>query len=137
MLRVCYNHFRIIYLLLILLVIGTRIGRIRVIFRLPETLDGVSLPWPKEPLAYIEWYSPLNSAAEKNHLMYSVKKAMRPDGSPSGIVIPLTSIRQSCMLFPTYGSSMDKTWTTTNVLDKCSSFLLNNWLDLYTYKTVW
>ncbi|KAF8204518.1 hypothetical protein BJ912DRAFT_1017925 [Pholiota molesta] len=49
--------------------IGTRIGRVKVIFTLPKILDTITGPtnpptsWPKDPLAYIEWYSPLPSRA--------------------------------------------------------------------------
>ncbi|KJA18014.1 hypothetical protein HYPSUDRAFT_122964, partial [Hypholoma sublateritium FD-334 SS-4] len=43
----------------------TRIGRVRVIFTLPKVMDTrlgpQELPeyWPKTPLAYVEWYSPI------------------------------------------------------------------------------
>ncbi|TFK45605.1 hypothetical protein OE88DRAFT_1740110 [Heliocybe sulcata] len=49
---------------------GTRIGRIKAIFRLPKaTSDGSRAPWKTEPLVYLEWYSPLKRVAGKNHLM--------------------------------------------------------------------
>ncbi|KAJ8579615.1 hypothetical protein M405DRAFT_870118 [Rhizopogon salebrosus TDB-379] len=38
--------------------------------------------WPREPLAYIEWYAPLAGSADSNHGMYQVKKAsLRKGGS--------------------------------------------------------
>ncbi|KAJ7016190.1 hypothetical protein C8F04DRAFT_1245633 [Mycena alexandri] len=42
---------------------GTRVGRVRIIFRLPLTLsDGSAAPsvWPKHPFAYVEWFSAFN-----------------------------------------------------------------------------
>lgn len=95
------------------------------------------MSWPQEPLAYVEWYSALKSTAEPYHLMYSVRKQLRSDGTPTGSIIPLHHIRQSCMLFPNFGTKANKDWTTNNVLDKSSSFILNNWQSLYTYKTIW
>src|ERR1700678_328253 len=118
---------------------GTRIGRVRVIFPLPAVLDhGPSpLSWTKAPLAYIEWYTALKPSAEPNHNMYSIRKLYRSDGSQAGSIIPLTSIRQSCMLFPVFNRKVNQTWTTDNVLDSCLSFLVNNWQNMYAYKTIW
>lgn len=69
--------------------------------------------------------------------MYVVKRLLRPDGSPAGAIIPLTSIRQSCMLIPNYGNKAQPDLTKENVLDTSSSFFLNSWTSLYTYKTIW
>lgn len=61
--------------------LGTRVGRVCVIFTLPkqvETLLGTQPApknWPTEPLVYIEWYSKLEGAADPKHgLMYCIKK---------------------------------------------------------------
>ncbi|EMD40221.1 hypothetical protein CERSUDRAFT_63676 [Gelatoporia subvermispora B] len=91
-------------------VAGTRIGRLRAIFTLPSTIHEGIRPapptWPKGPLAYIEWYSPLKSTANSDSLMYTVSNMpLRPDGIPIGQVIPLTYIRQSCQLIPHFGTS--------------------------------
>lgn len=95
--------------------------------------------WPKEPLAYVEWYSPLKSAANSDSLMYTVSNMpLRPDGICVGQVIPLTHIRQSCQLIPHFGTSSPReTWTSDNILDMVDRFYLNNWASLYTYQTLW
>ena len=118
--------------------VGTKIGRIRVIFKLPETLPDLHLSaappqWPKGALAYVEWFSPLGNAAHPRHKMYVVRK----QESRQGAVVPLASIRQSCMLFPKFGAKADITWKTHNVLDKCRTFYVNNWSSLYAYQTLW
>ena len=111
------------------------------IFTLPTILDHGLGPspssWTKAPLAYIEWYTGLKPIAEPNHNMYSIRKLYRSDGSQAGSIIPLTSIRQSCMLFPVFGWNIDKIWTTDNILDSSPSFLVNNWQNMYAYKTIW
>ncbi|TFK53469.1 hypothetical protein OE88DRAFT_1643214 [Heliocybe sulcata] len=85
---------------------GTRIGRIKAIFRLPKTIgNGSSAPWKSEPLVYLEWYTLLKNAAGKNHLMYDVRKPpSRVDGTRPGCVVPLKEVRQACQLAPNFGA---------------------------------
>ncbi|KIY62218.1 hypothetical protein CYLTODRAFT_183523 [Cylindrobasidium torrendii FP15055 ss-10] len=128
---------------------GTRIGRVRVIFRLPvaekKTRSGPSIPfpkyWPKVPHAYVQWYTAprLTDRVRKIHNMPSVKKAFGPDGvTHAWSIIPLSNICQSCMLFPDFGRTAATVWDTNAcVLDTCSDFLVNNWLSLFTYQTVY
>ncbi|KAJ7112281.1 hypothetical protein C8R44DRAFT_833175 [Mycena epipterygia] len=49
---------------------GMRVGRVRVLFKLPDTLsNGAPAPahWMKHHLAYIEWFSSFKPTHEKNH----------------------------------------------------------------------
>jgi len=124
---------------------GTRIGRVKVIFTLPTILDTSLGPqpappqWPKEPLAFVEWYSPLANAAHVRHgMMYLVKKVKNSQGNRvQGTIIPLANIRQSCMLFPIFDGTPDTTWTPASSLDLASSFLVNNWLSKYSYQSIY
>ncbi|EPS97085.1 hypothetical protein FOMPIDRAFT_1096180, partial [Fomitopsis schrenkii] len=89
---------------------GTRIGRLKVIFKLPDTiyeqgsLNEMHAPeeWATQgPLAYVEWYANLPVVADPVHMMYEVRKLPpRADGTPTGEIIPLSMIRQSCQLIP-------------------------------------
>jgi hypothetical protein len=126
--------------------LGTRVGRVRVIFTLPkqvETLLGTQPAprnWPTEPLVYIEWYSKLEGAADPKHgLMYRIKKVTTTSNPVrlQGAILPLTKIRQSCMLFPIFPAVVPSHWTATNVLDHATSFLVNNWLSKYSYQSIW
>lgn len=123
---------------------GCQVGRVRVIFRLPAMINRGLGPvpspdcWPQGPLAYLELYSRLKSTSEKDHGMYAIRKVnVGYDSGPKGIVIPLSQIRQSCMLFPSFGRKIDSTWTSENVLDKCDSFFVNNWSNLYGYQSIY
>lgn len=127
---------------------GCRVGRVKVIFRLPPTINRgfghIASPsiWPKQPLAYIELYSSLKSksGAEDSHGMYAVKKIEQMEitsSGPKGIVIPLSQIRQSCMLFPSFHATVDRSWTSENVLDKCSSFFVSNWSSIHAYQSIY
>jgi hypothetical protein len=96
--------------------------------------------WPWEPLAFVEWYSQLSVTPKETHgNMYLVKKMKPPQGGRiPGAVIPLSNIRQSCMLTPLFSEEeVPPSWTTHNVLDLSPSFLLNNFLNKYSYQTVW
>ncbi|KAJ3717386.1 hypothetical protein C8R42DRAFT_587036 [Lentinula raphanica] len=127
---------------------GTRIGRVKVIFRLPSQLNLIgshkgSAPswWPSSVLAYIEWYSPPSQTLieQSSHNMTSVHKLPLIDGVVPWSIVPLSNIRQSCMLIPRYdkNNSDSSSWTSSNVLDKATHFLVNNWSSLYTYKTLY
>jgi hypothetical protein len=96
---------------------------------------------PKQPFAYVEWYSKLEPAADKNHLLYQVSNLpCHTDGTIPGAIIPLTDIRQSCQLIPKFttgGSLQEKIWKSETVLDQARVFYVNNWSGLYAYQTIW
>ena len=84
-----------------------RIGRIKVIFNLPlhvlEEYSGREIPTnlPQESLAYIEWYTKLQSAAEKNYLMYKISKPpIQADGNISSEIIHLLLYDRAVSFFP-------------------------------------
>ncbi|KAL1693443.1 hypothetical protein GGG16DRAFT_49273 [Schizophyllum commune] len=127
---------------------GTRVGRVKVVFKLPRTLDiygpqAAPHAWPAGPLAYIEWYTPFRRGPDGVHGLYKVARMPKNgrEGVVPGAIIPLANIRQSCALTPAYGGRLDISsqcaWTATNVLDLCEDFFVNNWQSPYTYKTVW
>ena len=90
-------------------------------------------------MAYVEWFSTFKQNHEPNHEMYSILvPPRRADGFSNAAIIPLTDIRQTCQLFPNFGrAEVDPEWTTDNVLDKCTSFFVNNWASLYAYQSIW
>ena len=130
-----------------LIYLGTRIGRVKVIFALPLTIDtpGSSTQspsiWPKTPLAYIEWYTRQSPLPDKTHGMYHISKATDSQGRIQGTIIPLSNIRQSCMLFPVFKDHKEdlksEHWNSENILDECKSFYINNWLNHYAYQTLY
>ncbi|KAI0713002.1 hypothetical protein C8Q72DRAFT_790339, partial [Fomitopsis betulina] len=134
---------------------GTHIGRVKVIFKLPDTiyehgsLNEMHAPeeWATQgPLAYVEWYANLPASADPVHIMYEVRKLpLRTDGTPAGEIIPLSMIRQSCQLIPRFPkptkervvATVPTDWTSDSVLNKAQKFLLNNWASKYSYQTLW
>ncbi|KAJ8087477.1 hypothetical protein PM082_006308 [Marasmius tenuissimus] len=126
---------------------GTHIGRVQVIFKLPEL---VRLPglgsflahkaWPMYPLAYIEWYTKPTMTTHKRELhgFRSISKAYAPDKvTPLWSIIPLCNIRQTCMLAPNFKKSpIQCDWTSVNVLDKAEHFFMNHLQSVQRYKTI-
>lgn len=77
-------------------------------------------------------------------MMYRIKKVSTSTSSSNpdqkkvqGSILPLSHIRQSCMLFPVFPSSVPAHWKADKVLDTASSFYINNWLSKYCYQTIW
>lgn len=119
----------------------------RIFFKLPSQLSLgrlgiVSAPkaWPQEYLAYVEWYSApsLSASAATSYNMARVDVTTSLTKGPDWSIIPLTNIRQSCMLFPHFKRCPPQVgWTCDNVLDNATSFLVSNWSSLYAYKTIY
>lgn len=119
---------------------GTRAGRIKAIFSLPDKIHGNSSHWSTDPLAYVEWYTKFSPSPPNDHKMYTLSvPPLRQDGTRPGKIIPLSQIRQSCQLIPHYDTynTVPRHWTSENILDTCKIFWLNNWTSLYAYQTLW
>ena len=126
---------------------GTHIGRVKVIFTLPKAINApgsvlrAPVAWPTLPLAYVEWYTKPVLSPNQTHGMYQVTKATDSQGRTSGAIIPLSNIHQSCMLFPSFKGKQDELISDTlqynNILDKFSTFFVNNWLNQYSYQTIY
>lgn len=116
---------------------GYHIGRIRVVFSLPARslsimfIDGAEIP---QHLAYVEWYSPLPDAPGLNHLLYKVSPLKEDDGTRVCSIIPLANIRRSVHLFPKFGPFAPQEWTSSNVLDLCNTFFVNDFTDMNMYR---
>ncbi|KAL1750346.1 hypothetical protein FB107DRAFT_252199 [Schizophyllum commune] len=112
---------------------GNRVGRIRVVFSIPETacpsLFPIGFQCPKH-LAYVEWYTPFPSRPERDHLMYKISKC-RTDGGQRMLasIVPLEHIRRSVHLIPKFGRAAPADWTSSNVLDHCDVFYVNPFTD--------
>lgn len=129
-------------LLLLISKTGCRVGRLKIIFRLPEIVnrDGfmTSAPsnWPRYPLAYVTWFTRFKASPDPHIGMYQVEPAKDSRGQAQSTIISLTDIRQSCMLTPSR-ATWNKTWKTETVLDECQSFFVNNLQSKYTYYTIY
>ena len=102
-------------------------GQVRVIFTLPESVDGV----PSEHLAYIEWFSKFTTP-NYDHRMLKLSRSLE-DGERVASIVPVSTIRRSVHLFPKFGSVVPEGWSANSVLEKCTTFYLNSFTDRHMY----
>ena len=106
---------------------GYRVGQVRVIFTLPDSVDGV----PSEHLAYIEWFSTFTTASD-DHGMFRLNRCLE-DGERVASIVPVSKIRRSVHFFPKFGPAVPEGWSANNVLEKCTTFYLNPFTDRHMY----
>ena len=123
----------------ITILIGCRIGQVRVIFSLHGD-DAIRLfgdaanAIPKH-LAYIEWFRLTHKAPRPYHKLYRVKRRIQ-NGDRLASIVPVSNIRRSVHLFPVFGPIVPAEWTSDNVLEKCDTFYINCFSDRYAYHTI-
>ncbi|KAJ7060232.1 hypothetical protein C8F01DRAFT_1141996 [Mycena amicta] len=105
---------------------GLRPARVRLIFELPPHLG----TYP-HPLAYIEWFTPLNGPDPVTG-MYTTHRSTRQLHA-NAAVVSVEQIAQSCHLKAKCGPEIDSTWTRSNVLDVAPVFNYNPHILLYTF----
>jgi hypothetical protein len=103
--------------------VGLTVAHIRAIFKLPEEF-GADHP---EPLAYVEWFTPL-STEDPEIGMFVIGASTRNHRRRTSIV-PISKIRRSCHLIPKFGKGrINPTWHSANILDQDIKFYVNCYL---------
>lgn len=103
--------------------IGTRIGRVRVIFDLPPQFGPL-----EHPLAYVEWYTPLGRKEDLTGLDL-VSRSTRA-GRPNASIVSVDRIRRAAHLVPKYGREISKELTKDNALDVATNFRVNVYISV-------
>lgn len=67
--------------------------------------------------------------------MLKLNRALDSGGDRIASIVPVSSIRRSVHLFPKFGSKVPDHWTSANVLEKCTTFYLNQFSDRHMYYT--
>ena len=116
---------------------GYRIGRVRVVFSLPEHSLQILFPTGKEiprHLVYVEWYTPFSEDPDPSTLMFKVSPLKDRAGGRTCSIIPLANIRRSAHLIPKFGAAAPQEWTSSTVLDLASVFYVNSFMDMNMYR---
>ncbi|KAF7312829.1 hypothetical protein MKEN_00966400 [Mycena kentingensis (nom. inval.)] len=113
---------------------GYHVGQVRLVFTLPDRVLDTLFPTQKPPkhLAYVEFFSKIPNQPESNHGMYKINRPAEPVAR----IIPVSNIRRSIHLFPSFGRVAPRHWTSGNVLQECKKFYISPWSDRYAYVTV-
>ena len=64
--------------------------------------------------------------------MYKVSRGME-EGMRYASVIPVDNILRTVLLFPKFGPTVPRHWTSTSVLEDCDTFYVDPFLDDHTY----
>lgn len=114
--------------------------QVRVVFEIPE--KGLNDLFPALPpsarpkhLAYVEWFTPC-TVPHRDHGLYTITRSLIGTSRRCSI-IPLEHLERSCHLYPQFGPIAPRDWTSSNVLDRCSTFFVNPFSDKYMYKLIY
>ncbi|KAJ6478333.1 hypothetical protein C8R45DRAFT_934095 [Mycena sanguinolenta] len=100
---------------------GLRPAQIRVIFKLPRQFG----TYP-HPLAYIEWFTPLNRADPATD-MFTTHRSTR-NRRRNVAIISVEHIVRACHLMGKCGATIDRKWTSFNVLEEAAMFYVNPYI---------
>jgi hypothetical protein len=67
--------------------------------------------------------------------MYKVGRSFK-DGKRMASIICVSDIERSVVLFPKFGPVANHEWTSSNVLEECTSFYVNPFTDRHSYFTI-
>ncbi|KAJ6533437.1 Zn-finger domain-containing protein [Mycena vulgaris] len=105
---------------------GLRPAQVRVIFKLPPQFG----TYP-HPLAYIEWFTPLNKPDPISG-MYTTRRSTRLHRR-NAAVVSVEHIVRSCHLMAKCALTIDRKWTSSNVLDNAPMFYVNPYILVDTF----
>ena len=120
----------------ILIVTGYRIGRVRVVFSLPESLlqtlfqMGGNVP---KHLVYVEWYTAFTQYLDPNCLLFKISPMRDRDGGWMCSLIPLANIQRSVHLIPKFGAVAPQEWRSSMALDMANVLFVNSFTDSHLY----
>ena len=68
--------------------------------------------------------------------MYKISRAFKNGECHAG-VIPVENIHRSVVLFPDFGASAPRDWTSSSVLEDCDTFFVNPFTDEHAFRTIY
>lgn len=86
-----------------------------------------------EHLVYVQWYTSFSDTPDPNNLMYKIWPLYDHSGGHIYSIVPLANIRRSIHLFPKFVPIASQEWASSNVLDLCQTFFVND----FTNRHVW
>ncbi|KAG1863043.1 hypothetical protein F4604DRAFT_1882211 [Suillus subluteus] len=117
---------------------GYCVMQVHVIFMLTNQASNVLFhAGPAKPpthFAYVEWFTPFQQP-ELHHGLYKVSRLIC-HGERLASVIDISDICRSIYLIPNFGAVAPREWTSSTVLECCSTFFLNSFSDRHAYLTI-
>jgi hypothetical protein len=123
------------------LLLGMRVGRAKIIFKLPQAYSNLRQNATPEHLVFVEWFTKPKINPDSSSGMFKIKKDYLRQDPPYSIgeVVKLSSIVQSVQLIPVVsrGAKVNHSWTSEKVVDQCDEFFINNWGSIRSYQTIY
>ncbi|THV03910.1 hypothetical protein K435DRAFT_909634 [Dendrothele bispora CBS 962.96] len=103
----------------------TRVAQVRLVFTVPEKsadylFEGIPVKDRPRHLAYVEWFSPFGTQPDENCGLYKVSRC-NVEGGRLASVVDVRRLVRSIHLFPRFGRIADRDWTSSTVLDQCTT----------------
>ncbi|KAG1896530.1 uncharacterized protein F5891DRAFT_958533, partial [Suillus fuscotomentosus] len=114
-----------------------RVAQVRIIFTLTSQATAALFRTPgilPTHFAYVEWFTPFGQP-EANHGLYKISRLIR-NGERLASIIDISDIRRSVHLIPKFGPVAPREWTSSTVLELCSTFFVNSFSDRHAYLTI-
>ncbi|THU77482.1 hypothetical protein K435DRAFT_832430 [Dendrothele bispora CBS 962.96] len=114
-----------------------RVGQVRMVFMLSETdmrrlFHKVPVQDQPHHLAYVDWFTPFGSK-DPNHGLYKISFCNVQGGRLSSVV-DIRRLIRSVHLFPKFGRVAERAWTSSTVLESCTTFFVNTDSDRHMYR---
>ena len=106
-----------------LVLLGLRAGRVRLIFELPPQYGRLA-----HPLLYIEWYTPFTSVNDITQ-MYVVQRSTR-GGQPNATIVTADRVVTFAHLAGKCGREISRDWKSHTVLDRAKQFWINPYFSI-------
>ncbi|TFK64692.1 hypothetical protein BDN72DRAFT_774279 [Pluteus cervinus] len=104
-------------------------------FGIPDNLSSsnTSIEEDRSPihLAYVDMFTKFGTVNDV-HSLYQIKRLVK-DSEQVSRIVPISYLHRSVHLFPKFGPRADPSWTSSNVLDRCEHFFVNEFSDRNMY----
>ncbi|KAH9912506.1 uncharacterized protein BXZ73DRAFT_56193 [Epithele typhae] len=120
---------------------GYRVAQVRVLFALPPEVERLCTDESASShFAYVELFTPFTREPELGSKLYTVARSLQRQQPrvaiiPLGRIFPTVVIRQvhPCHLMPKCGAHINRTWTSTDIVENCDVMYLNSFSDHHMY----
>lgn len=113
--------------------IGYRVAQVRVVFSFTKKAAAAAMwpdkmdPHPPKHMAYIQWFTPFHER-ERTNGIYPVKRSIKDEVPEAEVIAVDDRLRGSVYLCLKFEPAVPRDWTSSNMLERADSFLLDGHL---------
>ncbi|KAL0565177.1 hypothetical protein V5O48_016854, partial [Marasmius crinis-equi] len=76
----------------------------------------------------------LKNTPDPNHLLHKVSRVKFSDGGELASAVDVSNIVRSVLLTPRFGKVTDRSWSSSNVMERCNEFYVNPYPDQHDWR---